>query len=126
MWDIIRRYLTWTGLDVDFVSNVTDIDDKIISRAILEQRSAAEVAQQYEAAWWESMEALGVGRPTSEPHATDYVKRMVELIAELIELGKAYPGGDGVYFAVDATVEDLRPLGPPAPRVAARGRPGGV
>ncbi len=105
VWDIIRRYLTWSGLEVDFVSNVTDIDDKIINRAIAEGRSAADVARQYETAWWDSMGRLGVGRPTSEPHATEYVKRMIELIGELVERGKAYPGGDGVYFAVE-TVED--------------------
>ncbi len=105
VWDIIRRYLRWSGLDVNFVSNVTDIDDKIIDRANAEGRSAADVARQYEVTWWESMDRLGVERPTSEPHATEYVDRMVELIAELIERGKAYPGGDGVYFAVE-TVSD--------------------
>jgi cysteinyl-tRNA synthetase len=105
VWDIIRRYLTWTGLDVDFVSNVTDIDDKIIDKAHAEGRSFADVAHQYEAAWWDSMDRLGVGRPTSEPHATSYVDQMVSLIASLIDAGKAYPGGDGVYFSVD-TVPD--------------------
>ncbi|MDQ1441415.1 MAG: cysteinyl-tRNA synthetase [Acidimicrobiaceae bacterium] len=105
IWDIIRRYLTWSGLEVNFVSNVTDIDDKIIDRANTEGRSAADVARQYELKWWESMDRLGVGRPTSEPHATEYVDRMVELIGELIDRGKAYPAGDGVYFAVE-TVPD--------------------
>ncbi|MDQ1392974.1 MAG: cysteinyl-tRNA synthetase [Acidimicrobiaceae bacterium] len=105
VWDIIRRYLRWSGLDVNFVSNVTDIDDKIIDRANAEGRSAADVARQYEVTWWESMDRLGVERPTSEPHATEYVERMVELIAELIERGKAYPGGDGVYFAAEAVAD---------------------
>jgi len=104
-WDIIRRYLTWSGLEVDFVSNVTDIDDKIINRALAEDRSAADVAAQYEAAWWDSMDRLGVQRPTSEPHATAYVAQMVALIGDLVARGKAYPGGDGVYFSVE-TVPD--------------------
>jgi cysteinyl-tRNA synthetase len=101
VWDIIRRYLTWTGLVVDFVSNVTDIDDKIIDRAKDENRSAAEVAKRYEVIWWEAMDRLGVGRPTSEPHATEYVDHMVALIGELIDRGVAYVGGDSVYFAAE-------------------------
>jgi len=105
VWDIIRRYLTWSGLEVNFVSNVTDIDDKIIDRANAEDRSAAEVAKQYEVTWWESMDRLGVGRPTSEPHATDFVTRMVELVGDLVASDRAYAGTDGVYFAVES-VED--------------------
>lgn len=105
IWDVIRRYLEWSGFEVDFVSNVTDIDDKIIDRANAEGRSAAEVAKQYEVMWWESMDRLGIARPTSEPHATEFVDRMVELIGELVASDKAYVGGDGVYFSV-ATVAD--------------------
>jgi cysteinyl-tRNA synthetase len=102
VWDIIRRYLAWSGLDVDFVSNVTDIDDKIIDRANALGVSAAEVAKQYEVAWWDSMDRLGVGRPTSEPHATEFVARMIQLIGDLVAVDKAYVGGDGVYFVVDS------------------------
>ena len=105
VWDVLRRYLTWTGIDVRLVSNVTDIDDKIIQRANREGRSAAEVAKEYEAVWFDTMDRLGVGRPSDDPHATDYVERMVHLIGELVERGRAYPGTDGVYFAVE-TVED--------------------
>jgi len=105
VWDVLRRYLTWTGVDVHFVSNVTDIDDKIIERANSEARSVADVAKQYEAAWWDAMDRLGVGRPSEEPHATDYVDRMITLIGDLVSRGSAYQGGDGVYFAVD-TVPD--------------------
>ncbi|HEX3426234.1 MAG TPA: cysteine--tRNA ligase [Acidimicrobiales bacterium] len=105
IWDVIRRYLEWSGFEVDFVSNVTDIDDKIIDRANAEGRSAADLAKQYEVTWWESMDRLGIARPTSEPHATEFVDRMVELIGELVASGKAYVGGDGVYFSV-ATVPD--------------------
>ncbi|HEX3541805.1 MAG TPA: cysteine--tRNA ligase [Acidimicrobiales bacterium] len=102
VWDIIRRYLAWSGLEVDFVSNVTDIDDKIIDRANADGRSAADVAKQYELAWWDAMDRLGVGRPTSEPHATEFVTRMIELIADLVAKDRAYVGGDGVYFVVDS------------------------
>ena len=101
VWDILRRYLTWTGLDVRFVSNVTDIDDKIIARAATEGRSTGEVADHYEQVWWDTMAKLGVGRPTETPHATGYVEAMVDLIGRLVAGGHAYVGGDGVYFAAE-------------------------
>ena len=102
VWDILRRYLEWSGLDVRFVSNVTDIDDKIIARANEEGRSTDEVAAHYEQVWWDTMDRLGVKRPTETPHATGYVPAMVDLIGRLIETGHAYVGGDGVYFAAES------------------------
>jgi cysteinyl-tRNA synthetase len=101
VWDVLRRYLSWTGIDVRFVSNVTDIEDKIIARAALEGRSTEAVAADYEAVWWQSMERLGVARPSDVPHATDYVEHMVDLVGRLVARGHAYPGGDGVYFACE-------------------------
>jgi cysteinyl-tRNA synthetase len=105
IWDVIRRYLTWSGYQVTFVSNVTDIDDKIINRAEAEGRTAHDVAVEEEALWFATMARLGIDRPTEVPHATAFVDRMLDLIAELIERGKAYPAGDGVYFSAE-TVED--------------------
>ena len=102
VWDVLRRYLTWSGLEVDYVSNVTDIEDKIIARAEEEGRSVDEVAVEYERLWWETMDRLGVERPTQTPHATAYVERMVDFIQDLVERGHAYVGGDGVYFAAES------------------------
>jgi len=102
VWDTLRRYLTWSGLDVQFVSNVTDIEDKIIARAALEQRPTDEVAARYEAVWWQVMDALGVERPDATPHATAYVEDMVRLIGELLSKGHAYEGGDGIYFSTES------------------------
>ncbi|MHB1533722.1 MAG: cysteine--tRNA ligase [Acidimicrobiales bacterium] len=102
IWDVLRRYLAWTGLDVRFVSNITDIEDKIIARAHAEGRPAPDVAAHYEAVWWDCMDRLGVARPSEDPHATSYVDDMVALIAELVERGHAYAGGDGVYFAAES------------------------
>jgi cysteinyl-tRNA synthetase len=102
VFDVLRRYLDWTGLDVRFVSNITDIDDQIIRRANEEGRTSGEVAAQYEVAWYDAIERLGVKRPTVDPHATAYVERMVELVAELVEAGKGYETSDGVYLSVDA------------------------
>ena len=102
VWDVLRRYLTWSGLEVRFVSNVTDIEDKIIARAAEEHSSTEEVARRYEALWWDVTGALGVKRPDADPHATAYVEAMVDLIADPGLTGHAYEGGDGVYFATDS------------------------
>jgi cysteinyl-tRNA synthetase len=105
VFDILRRYLEWSGFDVTYVSNITDIDDNIIKRADEEQRSTEAVARHYEQAWFEAMDAIGVARPTRDPHATEFVERMVELIGELVERGVAYETDDGVYFS-PGQVED--------------------
>ncbi len=101
VYDVLCRYLEWSGLEVNFVSNITDIDDAIIDRANAEGRDPAEIAKKCEAVWWDALERLNVRRPNHIPHATDYVKQMVDLVAELIEAGKAYQTSDGVYLSVD-------------------------
>jgi cysteinyl-tRNA synthetase len=101
VFDVLRRYLMSTGLEVTYVSNITDIDDKIIRRAAEEGRDPAELAREWEGVWWDVMDALGVMRPDSDPHATEYVGRMVELIAGLLEAGDAYLTDDGVYLSVE-------------------------
>ena len=104
-YDILRRYLTWCGLDVRLVSNVTDIEDKIIERAEREGRDPAEVAVRCEAVWWDAMDRIGFQRPTDIPHATEWVDEMVEMIGQLLEIGRAYRTDDGVYLSV-RSVED--------------------
>jgi cysteinyl-tRNA synthetase len=99
VWDALRRYLTWSGFEVRFVSNVTDIDDKIIARAAEEQSSTEDVAARYEALWFDTMDKLNVKRPDVVPHATAYVDEMVSLVSDLIARGHAYEGGDGIYFS---------------------------
>ena len=99
VFDVLRRYLLWSGLEVDYVSNITDIDDKIINRANTEGREWSDIAEKCESVWWRAMDAIGVMRPTSDPHATDYVEQMVELIADLIARDVAYVSDDGVYFS---------------------------
>ncbi len=100
-FDILRRYLEFSGLEVRYVSNVTDIDDKIIARANEEGRTLTDVAREFEAAWWEAIDGLGVKRPTVSPRATEYVDHMVALVADLVGRGVAYETSDGVYLAVD-------------------------
>jgi cysteinyl-tRNA synthetase len=101
VFDVLRRYLLFTGLEVNHVANVTDIDDNIIGRAAKEGRTEPEVAAEFEARWWEAMEALDELRPTKIPHATEYVDDMVALVVELVEKGKAYEASDGVYLSTD-------------------------
>mgnify|MGYP003349031096 CR=1 FL=1 len=100
-FDTIRRYLEWRGYDVTFVSNITDIEDKIIGRAAREGSTEPEVAARYEDAYWSEMDRLAVRRPDDTPHATAYIDQMLRLIGELIDGGHAYViEGQGVYFAV--------------------------
>ncbi|HEX3796723.1 MAG TPA: cysteine--tRNA ligase, partial [Acidimicrobiales bacterium] len=99
-YDVLRRYLLFNGLKVQYVSNVTDIDDKIINRANEEKRGTEDVVVQYEAAWFAAMDGLGILRPSETPHATAYVEDMVRLVGELVALGVAYETSDGVYLNV--------------------------
>ncbi|MGK2958687.1 MAG: cysteine--tRNA ligase [Acidimicrobiales bacterium] len=101
VYDVLRRYLTWSGLEVRLVSNITDIDDKIINRANTEGRNPEEVAIEFEDAWYAAIDQLGVLRPNDDPHATAYVEGMVELIEGLIARGAAYETNRGVEFSVD-------------------------
>lgn len=105
VYDILRRYLTWTGLSVRLVSNITDIDDKIIERANTEGRPWTDITHKCEAVWFDAMGKLGVMRPTDVPHATDYVQSMVDMIQTLVTADNAYVTKDGVYFSI-ASVPD--------------------
>ena len=100
VYDILRRYLQWTGLEVRLVSNITDIDDKIIERAKNEGREWQEITHKCEDMWFAAMGKLNVLRPTDVPHATDYVQSMVAMIGELVERDGAYVTADGVYLDV--------------------------
>ena len=105
VYDVLRRYLEWTGIQVRLVSNITDIDDKIINRAERENRPWQEITRKCEDVWFEAMKGLNVARPTDIPHATEYVDEMVEMIGELIAIDRAYVTADGVYLSVE-TVHD--------------------
>jgi cysteinyl-tRNA synthetase len=105
VYDVLRRYLEWTGLSVRLVSNVTDIDDAIINRANNENRPWQDITSKCESVWFEAMSKLGVARPTDVPHATQYVDQMVSMIGQLVEIGRGYVTDDGVYLSVES-VED--------------------
>lgn len=99
-FDTIRRYLMWRGYEVTFVQNITDVDDKIINKALEEGRSAAEVASEYAQAFIEDMRAAGVLDPDIRPRATQEIDAMIKLVSTLIEKGHAYEVEGDVYFAV--------------------------
>ena len=100
VWDVARRWFTFQGLTVRFVSNITDIDDNIIGRATREGTTESAVAGTYEDEWWKAMAAIGVARPDDVPHATAYVEGMVALIAQFLADDVAYVTSDGLYFDV--------------------------
>ncbi len=101
-WDILRRYLEWSGFVVHHVSNITDIDDNIINRAEREGRPWQDITTKCEAMWWKAMDGMGIQRPTDVPHATEYVDEMVAMIGSLIGGETAYVTSDGIYLSVRA------------------------
>ncbi|MCX6444821.1 MAG: cysteine--tRNA ligase [Actinobacteria bacterium] len=100
-FDILRRWLTKSGYNVTFIRNVTDIDDKILHKAVHEEMPWWAVAMKYERAFTDAYDALNVLPPTYEPRATGHVTQMIELMQTLIEKGAAYaPGNGDVYLEV--------------------------
>ncbi|MBI5157676.1 MAG: cysteine--tRNA ligase [Acidimicrobiia bacterium] len=99
-FDVIRRYLQWTGLAVRYVTNITDVEDKIIAAAQDEGVTAAEVARRTTAQFLEAYRRLRVAPPDGLAFATEHIPEMIELISRLISRGHAYPAGGDVYFAV--------------------------
>jgi cysteinyl-tRNA synthetase len=100
-FDILRRWLTAIGYDVTFVRNVTDIDDKILHKAVHEAIPWWAVAMKYERAFSDAYAALNVAPPTYEPRATGHITQMIQLMEKLIANGSAYaPGNGDVYLEV--------------------------
>jgi cysteinyl-tRNA synthetase len=94
-FDVVQRYLRHTGLDVTYVRNITDIDDKIIRRAAENHEPIGELTGRFIRAMDEDAAAMGIARPDLEPRATQYLPQIVKLIATLITRGHAYVGGSG-------------------------------
>jgi len=100
-YDVIARFLRWTGLDVTMVANITDIDDKIINRAAAEGTTETAIAETYTKAYIDQMDRLNIEHPQHRPHATEYVDEMQDVIQQLIDREHAYViEGQGVYFSV--------------------------
>ena len=100
-FDILRRWLIHSSYDVCFIRNVTDIDDKILHKAVHENSPWWAVAMKYERAFTEAYRALNVMPPTYEPRATGHITQMIALIERLVERGYAYaPGNGDLYLEV--------------------------
>ena len=99
VFDTVRRYFEYKGYDVNYVSNFTDVDDKIIKKAIEEQVSAQEISQRYIAECKKDMAGMNVKPATKHPLATEEICGMVEMISELIDKGYAYEKNGTVYFS---------------------------
>ena len=99
VFDTVRRYFEYKGYDVNYVSNFTDVDDKIIKKAIEEQVSAQEISQRYIAECKKDMAGMNVKPATKHPLATEEICSMVEMISELIDKGYAYEKNGTVYFS---------------------------
>ena len=107
-FDILRRWLIASGFNVTFVRNVTDIDDKILHKAVHEEIPWWQVAMKYERAFTDAYNALNVLPPSYEPRATGHITQMIELMQKLIDNGSAYaPGNGDVYLEVRKLKEYL-------------------
>ena len=101
IFDTVRRYLEYKGYEVNYVSNFTDVDDKIIKKAIEEGVSSEEISQRYIAECKKDMAGMNVKPATTHPLATQEIAGMIDMIQTLIDKGYAYPVADGtVYFRV--------------------------
>ncbi|MEX2516912.1 MAG: cysteine--tRNA ligase [Gammaproteobacteria bacterium] len=106
VFDVIARYLRFSGYKVKYVRNITDIDDKIIARAQQNNEPMAALTERFIAAMYEDADALGVQRPDSEPRATEHIDTIVKMIQALIERKHAYVGANNdVYFDISTFPE---------------------
>jgi cysteinyl-tRNA synthetase len=101
VFDVLRRYLEYSGYQVDFVKNFTDVDDKIIKRANEQGVSCDSITSKYINAYYEDMGKLGIVRATKEPKATEHIQEIIKITDTLIKKGLAYAIDGDVYFQVD-------------------------
>jgi cysteinyl-tRNA synthetase len=100
-FDVVRRYFEYKGMDVTYVQNITDIEDKIIAQSLEEGIPFSDVAAKYANAFLEDSARLGNKKPDHQPRATEYISQMIALISEQVDKGFAYESGGDVYFEVN-------------------------
>ena len=98
VFDVLRRYLEWRGMEVNFVQNFTDIDDKLIKKANEEGITVPQVAERYIEEFWTDVKGMNIRPATTHPRATENINEIINLISTLIEKGFAYASGGDVYF----------------------------
>ncbi len=99
VFDTMRRYMEYRGYKVNFVQNFTDVDDKIIKRAIEENSTFTEVSEKYIKEFWTDAEGLNVKKATNHPKATENIDEIINIVSTLIEKGFAYESNGDVYFS---------------------------
>ncbi len=99
-YDMMKRYLEFLGYEVTYASNITDVDDKIINKAIEQGKTEEEIAKFYEEQYWKAVEMVGSRKPDLIPHATAYIPEMISFINDLIKDGYAYGNDGDVFFRV--------------------------
>lgn len=97
-YDVVRRYFEYKGYDVNYVSNFTDVDDKLIKRSKELNESVPEIADRYIQAFYEDTGALNVKKATSNPRVMNHMDDIIEFIKDLVDKGYAYESGGDVYF----------------------------
>ena len=100
VFDVLRRYLESKGVNVNFIQNFTDVDDKIINRAKQENLTASKISEKYIEHYFSDFDRLNVKRATRYPKATEHILDIIEFIEKLIEKKIAYISKNGVYFSV--------------------------
>ena len=106
VFDTLRRYLEYRGNKVIYVSNITDIDDKLIKKGQEEGTSMKEVAQRFEAEYLKDAAGLNCKKPTVQPRATEHIQQILDIVKDLIDSGHAYVAKNGdVYFRVKSDPE---------------------
>ncbi len=100
IFDTIKRYLSYSGYDVTFVINITDVDDKLINRARENDTTVEALAQEMIGDYHENLETIGVDSVDEFPHATDHIAEMLQMIGKLVDTDYAYPLEGDVYFNV--------------------------
>jgi cysteinyl-tRNA synthetase len=101
IFDVIKRYLEYRGLDIVHIQNFTDIDDKIITRARQMEISTAELSGKYINEYFKDMDALNIKRANIYPKATEEIPKIIEVISGLIDKGYAYAASGSVYYRVE-------------------------
>jgi cysteinyl-tRNA synthetase len=102
---VLRSWLRHRGLEATLVTNITDVDDKIIAKANAEGRDSTEIAEEYTAAYIADTDRLGIPRPDVEPRATETIPEIIDLVCQLISGSHAYPAHGSVYFRVRSFAE---------------------
>ena len=105
VFDVLRKYLESKNITIELVQNFTDVDDKIINRAKIENTSAENISKKYIDNYFKDFDGLNVKRATNYPKATDHIQDIIKFIEKLIKKENAYTSKNGVYFSVSKFVE---------------------